>query len=67
MTRVSTKAQVRIYEQDHQEVGIAGCDLSLLVETHWNCEDRVVLTIPGAKPVTVLAADLELAIKRCSR
>ena len=63
MTRVKTTAEVEVYEVNGKE------QLSnppLTVRTHWNNEHKINVKI-GDIEVVVLAVDLELAIKRCSR
>lgn len=63
--RVSTISKVRIYEQDDEEVPI-GTDAIITVESHWNREDFVVITIDD-KEIAVVAKDLVTAIARCSQ
>lgn len=72
-TRVRTVCKVNVYEIDGAEPKpfspIAGVayDLPVLaVSTDDIWEERVVLKI-GSKEYTVVAADLILAIQRCSR
>lgn len=66
-TRVETKARVRCYEVNGEDVAPSE-DEFLTVETHWNSEDRVVLKRRGGRgSLTVVADDLRKAIDRCSR
>lgn len=58
---IKTRCEVRVYEIDGEETAYES--LPIIVEAHWNSRDRIVITVPGAKPVTVLVADLEAAIR----
>ena len=38
----------------------------LIIESHWNCEDRICLTINGKDEITVIANDLIEAIRNAT-
>jgi hypothetical protein len=66
MSRVETAAKVRVYEVDGEEQG--GLEQPTVnVLTHWNRDEMVRLRLGNGKVYTVVADDLMLAIKRCSR
>lgn len=60
MRTVHTQCRVLVYESDTLP------HPNLLVESHWNYRDRVVLVTPNGERLTILAADLHLAVNRCS-
>lgn len=63
--KVDMKAQVSVYEIDGEEHDTVEGE-KLIVRSHWNDDDMVVLEI-GGKRLTVVGADLRSAIQRCSR
>ena len=63
---VKTFSEVSSYESNGAE--LAGLDPrpKIKVESHWNHDSRVVIEVEGTR-LTVMAADLIDAIRRCSR
>jgi len=55
---------VEIYEEDGEKVPI-GKSPYMLVESHWNHNEQVILKI-GKKSITVIARDLETAIENAT-
>lgn len=60
MIKVST--QLEILEIDRKEVSIREPKF-LFVDSYWNGNDRVTLTLPDLTKITILACDLRLAIE----
>lgn len=66
MAKVDTTSKVKVYERNGNDVAI-GENLDLIVESHWNCSQLVVLTVPWMKgSITVAASDLEKALRNCT-
>ena len=66
MSIVRTTSQVPVYELDGTEP-IPSEDLFLILESHCNYPDRVVLEFDAhGHKYTVIAADLIDAVRRCS-
>lgn len=63
MPRVSVKCEVKTY--DHEENSHAE-GVKVVVESHWNSSELVVLTIGGERR-TVVGSDLVAAIENCQR
>jgi hypothetical protein len=66
MIRVNNK--VKVYEQDNVQLPVNE-NVELVVESHWNRDDCVVLIVDGKK-YTVIGKDLHAAIinaKNCAR
>lgn len=61
MSRVEVESRVNVYEVDHTEPKTLELP-KLVVKSHWNYQDRVVLVI-GGKSYTVVGHDLKLAIE----
>jgi hypothetical protein len=63
--RVETKCRIKVYEVDGSEA--AHDAPSLVVESHWNREEMVVLSLDGGtRRVTVSAEDLRAAVNKAS-
>jgi hypothetical protein len=60
---IEVQNKVPVYEVDGKDVAISGPKIHVL--SHWNSGDRVVLQI-GERTWTVIAADLEAAIKNAT-
>lgn len=60
MSRMAVKSEVEIYEIDGLDVPISEYK-KLVVESHWNVSDRVVLVF-GKKQLTVNVRELRRAI-----
>lgn len=62
---INVKCEVRSYERNGEE--IYGEKDDVLVESHWNREAFVVISIRGRRSLklTVLAQDLKAAIENC--
>ena len=56
---------VRAYEQDGQKAGhaVGKDEIGITVQSHWNHRHAVVLTGHDGHSITVIAEDLERAIK----
>lgn len=65
-TRVKTQSIVKVYEFLGKEIKPGGEVRPVKIRTHWTRDDMVVLCV-GNDHYTILASDLVLAIKRCSR
>lgn len=52
--------EIRVYEINEVDTGTE--EVSILIESHWNLTDRVILRI-GNTNYTVIAEDLIMAIK----
>lgn len=63
MSRVSVKCEVRTYEHDKNSHSDG---VKVVVESHWNSSELVVLTIGGERR-TVVGSDLVAAIENCRR
>ena len=55
---------IQVYEIDNSEVPI-GKNETIGIASHWNMDDRVKILI-GVKSYTVIARDLEMAIKNAT-
>ncbi len=62
---IKVTCEVKVYEVDGKEAKHSPSDEPVIVSSHWNYRDRVVLTLNG-KSVTVLADDLEKAINNAT-
>lgn len=63
--RVKVKAKIRVYEFDgHETVGVEQPELFMW--SHWNDGDRVVLQMADGAKITMVARDLEEAIRACT-
>lgn len=66
MAKVDTTCKVKVYERNGNDVPI-GENRDLIVESHWNRDSLVVLTVPWVKgSITVARSDLEKAIRNCT-
>ena len=54
---INVYCQIQSYDDDHKP--------TLEVRNHWNDRQMVVLELEGTK-ITVLASDLEAAIRNCT-
>ncbi len=64
MSRIDVLCKVTIYEVDGEESS-GSTFPQLLVESHWNRDEMVILTL-GKKKVTVLGTDLAAAIRNAT-
>jgi hypothetical protein len=64
---VNARTDVTIYEIGREETGKGLTDrTTLMVESHWNYRDRVVIHIGSEGPYTVVADDLRMAIENAT-
>ena len=56
MARIKIRQTIEIYEENDEDVPI-GKEKSLGVESHWNCNERVILVF-GRHRITVIGNDL---------
>lgn len=61
---IKVSQQVRIYEEGDKEIRL-GTSRFMGVESHWNRDEMVILEI-GKERITVLADDLEAAIRNAT-
>ena len=54
--------QIKIYEIDDKNTNQADSDKCLIVKSHWNYTDRIVVVFEG-KEITVIASHLRKAIE----
>ena len=64
MKTLKTETKVEIHEKDGADIAIGAESEYLLVESHWNYGDRIVLRFSHfARNITVTASDLKRAIE----
>jgi hypothetical protein len=61
---INVESKVKVYEKDGKDTAI-GDDTALVVRSHWNRDEYVVLDF-GDKKWTMLAKDLEAAIRNAT-
>ncbi len=65
MSSIDVRSEIEIYEVDGKEVELGIDPPKLVVESHWNRDEFVVLTLDG-KSVTVEADKLRKAIENAT-
>lgn len=62
--RIKVRNEVDIYEENGENTALDKGE-PLIVESHWNCRDRIVLS-RGKINITVIANDLKAAIQNAT-
>jgi hypothetical protein len=66
MSRLEIENRLEIYEIDGDDIGTADEDKKLIVRSHWNRREFVVIELEKDRSVTVVADDLKDAIQNAT-